>query len=389
MTMSTAGLHNAKLRVLCGGLLLGLCCTPLRAQLPPTGTLQPDAAVNSLLQQLCQQHELPGMIAARIEGDQVVRIGAAGIRKAGADERLKIHDQIHLGSCTKALTATMLGCLVEEGRIDWATTVGECLPEWRQEMHPGYQSVTLRQLLTHRAGLPAEDGRIFRTNREISPTQQRRVLFRQLLAEPPRDEPGSRFQYSNLGYMLAGLMAEAVTGESWEHLMQQRLFTPLQMRSAGFGAPGTPGQTDQPWGHRAGTAAGWIAEQADNPAVLGPAGTVHCSVADWARFLALHLGHAPDPPLLDGGTLLALHTPQPGEDYALGWAVCQRDWAQGAALTHAGSNTMWFAVVWLAPARDLAVLAATNSGQSGAEEACDKAVSALLQISSDPQNASR
>ena len=242
------------------------------------GTLQPDAAVNSLLQRLCQQHQLPGMIAARIEGDQVVRIGAAGIRKAGADERLTIHDQIHLGSCTKALTATMLGCLVQEGRIDWATTVGECLPAMAgRRCILRYQSVTLRQLLTHRAGLPAEDGRIFRTNLEISPTQQRRALFRQLLAEPPRSEPGSRFQYSNLGYMLAGLMAEAVTGESWEQLMQQRLFTPLQMRSAGFGAPGTPGQTDQPWGHRAGSAAGWIAEQADNPAVLGPAGTVHCT----------------------------------------------------------------------------------------------------------------
>ena len=63
----------------------------------------------------------------------------------------------------------------------------------------------------------------------------------------------------------------------------------------------------------------------------------------------------------------------------MGWVVVDRDWAGGAALTHAGSNTMWFAVTWVAPQRDFAVLVACNQGGDVAAQACDDAAWALIQ----------
>ena len=209
-----------------------------------------DPAVHRMLEQLRQDYGLPGLIAARIDHGQISKIGVAGVRKVGTDLPMTIDDQIHLGSCTKAMTATLLAILVQEGRISWNTTVGEVLSAFRAEMNPRYGQVTLRQLLSHRGGLPVHDERIFRTDTRLSPTQQRQDLFRQLLADEPVYEPGSRYEYSNLGYLLAGLMAETVTGQAWEELMRQRLFQPLQMTSAGFGPPGIRGQVDQPWGHR-------------------------------------------------------------------------------------------------------------------------------------------
>ena len=84
---------------------------------------------------------------------------------------------------------------------------------------------------------------------------------------------------------------------------------------------------------------------------------------------------------------VALHEPAPkkdsdaGPDYAMGWSVTRRGWAGdgGLVLTHNGSNTMWFAVTWIAPAKDFAVLVACNKGGAEAEKACDEAAAALIQ----------
>jgi CubicO group peptidase (beta-lactamase class C family) len=179
-------------------------------------------------------------------------------------------------------------------------------------------------------------------------------------------------------------MAEKVTGLSWEDLMHQRLFLPLDMASAGFGPPGTKDKIDQPWGHVSGSTS-LRPLQRDNPPVLGPAGTVHCNLKDWARFAALHLNegrHNPGtrgpPGLLTPATFTRLHTPPEGETYACGWGVVRRGWAGGKALSHSGSNTIWYAVIWLAPQRQFGVLAVTNVGGDKAAKACDEAASALI-----------
>ena len=67
---------------------------------------------------------------------------------------------------------------------------------------------------------------------------------------------------------------------------------------------------------------------------MGPAGTVHATLADWVRFARLHLGVVDDgsEPLLDERRLAELHTPSPGADYALGWNVTRRGWAPGPIL---------------------------------------------------------
>ena len=116
----------------------------------------------------------------------------------------------------------------------------------------------------------------------------------------------------------------------------------------------------------------------DNPAALGPAGTVHATLEDWARFVSLHLRKGDGKKsFLKAKTLNRLHTPSVGEDYASGWIVAERPWGGGKVLTHSGSNTMWFAVTWIAPERGFAVLVTCNLGDS--RKACDEAASALIQ----------
>ena len=122
----------------------------------------------------------------------------------------------------------------------------------------------------------------------------------------------------------------------WEDLIRGRVFEPLGMSSAGFGPPGPPdrdrGRIDQPWGHRdSGGRVDPVRE--DNAPCMGPAGTVHCSMADWGKFASLHLKAAEGKArILKPATFRALHTPPPGQEYAGGWYVVERPWSAGLAL---------------------------------------------------------
>lgn len=336
----------------------------------------PDPHVAEVLAPIRARHRLPGLIGAIVTGDRLSAIAAVGIRKIGSRQELRVSDTIHLGGCTTAMTATLIGMLVEHGKLSWDSTIGQIFRAQVERIHPQFRPVTLGQLLTHRAGLPANvawgnlEGR--------TPTEQRLSIVISQLEQPPLDAPGKRYNYSNVGYALAGLMAEVVAGRPWEDLMRERLFRPLRMTSAGFGPPGRRGTVDQPWGHR--TVGDRVEPfQADNPPSMGPAARVHCSFPDWARFVALHLAAARGKPrLLNAETFRTLHTPPAGFEYAAGWIVCERPWAGGTALTHTGSNTMWYAAVWLAPAMNVAFLAATNQGDGAAPQAVDEAIFALV-----------
>ena len=119
---------------------------------------------------------------------------------------------------------------------------------------------------------------------------------------------------------------------------------------------------------------------ADNPPAITPAGRVHLSIADFARYAGWHArGAAKGKALLSEASFTKLHTPPPGQDYAMGWGVTERPWGGGKVLSHSGSNTQWYAVVWVAPAKNAAFVAATNVAGKDAEQACDEAVSAMIQ----------
>ncbi len=336
---------------------------------------------DSLLESIRQKHSLPALAGAIVTSKGPTAIGAVGARKAGTAVPVTVDDQWHLGSDTKAMTATMIAALVEQGKLTWETTIEQVFPEIAATLPPQLRKVTILQLLSHRAGLPADtDWRALSLSGSL--LEQRQAALKSAASIKIESEPGTTFTYSNWGYVIAGAMVEKIANAPWEELMAQHLFDPLGIKSAGFGGLGTPGKTDQPWPHGAdGKPVFANGPTVDNPPVLGPAGTVHCSLSDWARFIADHLrGARGEHALLKPETYKVLHTPPFGGEYALGWIVTERDWGGGAVMTHAGSNTMNFAVVWMAPQRGLAVLVCTNQGGLVAAQACDEAASALIQL---------
>jgi len=345
--------------------------------------------LRALLEPIRQKHDLPALAGAIVTSKGLQAVGVTGVRKYGADTPAGIDDQFHLGSNSKAITATLLATLVEEGKLSWNQTLEQIFPELVKDMNPAYRHVTVEQMLAHRAGFsggawPEGKTRIDLYELPGPPREQRWAFVKMILREPPVNEPGKQFLYSNRSYAVAGVIAEKITNLPWEELMQKRIFGPLKMSTCGFGAMGTAGKIDEPWQHRLeGTHHVSIepGPQMDNPPVVAPAGTVHCSIGDWAKFIQAHLrGERGEPGLLKPETIKYLHT-APFGDYGFGWGHAQRPWAGGLALTHTGSNTMNLAIVWMAPLKDFAVLVMTNQADPGdvTFKACDEVEAALIQ----------
>lgn len=372
-----------------------LLCALARTPDASPGSQNPPAPenLNSLLEPILKKYDLPALAGAIVTSKGLIAVGAVGVRKYGTNTPVTINDQFHLGSDTKAMTATVLATLVEEGKLTWNTTLEEVFPELasgqQHKMNPVYRKVTLEQLLAHRAGFTDvswPQGKDFSDMFRLpgTPREQRAAYVAMVLSEPSVSEPGSTFLYSNRSYAVAGAVAEKIANDSWENLMQKRIFRPLSMTSCGFGAMGAPGGTniDEPWQHKLFLEWHKAIEpgpQADNPPVIGPAGTVHCSIVDWGKFITAHLrGEQGEPGILKPETFRRLHTAPFGGDYAFGWLVAERPWAGGRALNHAGSNTQNFAVVWMAPAKDFAVLIMTNQAGGDTFDACDAVAAALI-----------
>jgi CubicO group peptidase (beta-lactamase class C family) len=356
-----------------GMMLIGVAVAMPVVMTPPT--------VAERLDEVRRRFDLPALAGFAMKGGEIIAIEAVGVRARGEEDLVSVDDRWHLGSCGKAMSATVLDQLVARGDLAWDTTIGEVFGDV-DEVLPAWHDVTLRRLVQHRSGLPEDRMEhliAMRTMADGTPLSvQRLELVRLVLAEPPVESDGSKMRYSNFGYAIAAAMAERRTGRDWESLCRELLFDPLEMSGVDFGAPGSMESIDQPRGHRGGVPIP-PSRFADNPLAISAAGTIHATMTDWSKFLAAHLDAARgEPGPFDAERLQALQRPPAGGDYASGWMVLRRGWAPGPILTHNGTNTLWFAVVWMSPARDWVMAAITNEGGPKAAQACDAAIGILM-----------
>ena len=248
---------------------------------------QHDPQIAALLEPIRVKHHLPALGGAIVTSQGLRSLGVTGVRKAGADVAATADDLWHLGSDTKAMTAVVIAKLVEQGKLTWDTTIEAVLPKPVANARPEFGGVTLLQLLSHRAGLVANLNWPQLARTPGPPRAQRLAALQTAASTPLASPPGTKYEYSNLGYVIAATMAETVADRAWEDMIRDVVFKPLGMTSVGFGGTGTTGQIDQPWPHQAnGQPMPANGPAIDNPPIMGPAGTVHCSLADWARFVA-------------------------------------------------------------------------------------------------------
>ena len=312
--------------------------------------------LHELLQRICSEAGIPGLAAAIIQNGKIVDIATVGTRRLDVNDSIQIGDRFQIGSVTKVLTGAMLGKLVKAGTLHWDMTIGNVLKDI--PMRDEYRNVTLGQLLQFRGGLPNypsggefEEVMSFTFKSEMTPAEGRKAHVHQVLTEEPLGGPDEE-RYSSSAYVVAGYMAEWVTGRSWEQLMRNLIFEPLEMQSADFGWPATFDNPNQPMGHY-GTPPDIIIQEIEyDPfgvhTYAGPAGDINCSIGDLARFATFQLG------VLNGrdSTLNA-------ESVGRYWKAAETKEPQYGFY---GSGGTFLAMIMLYPDSDLGIVAAANHG---------------------------
>jgi CubicO group peptidase (beta-lactamase class C family) len=344
---------------------------------------KPTVDVSENIGALAAPFELPGVAIAVFHLDQLVGSGVYGYRKSGDPTAIGPDDKWPLGSCTKAITATIAGTLVDQNKLSFDDTLDKLLPG--VTVHPTRAKATLMMLLQHHGGMEREPDAML-VDKALSggkdPAAARKELTTKLLARPNEKTVGT-YAYSNVGYLAATLAIERAAGQSYESLVRERIFKPLDMTSCGFGPPhqDETGHPSQPVGHAIRDGKLQPAKRAAEKEIaelFAPTTAIHCSLADWGKFLRLHQRKLEGvAPVVSPASLRRLHTPQFNKTTAAGFWFEPLQFA-GMGMHQFGASGTFYSEAWLAPSKDLTFLLATNTETTSTRAGSEKIFEALF-----------
>ena len=180
-------------------------------------------ALELLITEAMDEWKIPGLAVAVVQNGEVALVGAYGLRDVEAGLKVTTDTQFLIGSITKSFTSTGLAVLMDERRMDWKNPVRDYIPEFRLHDAVATDRITVRDLLCHHSGLPRHDW--IWVPADLSPAQ---MLAAMRYLEPSEDIR-SVSQYCNLGYLVASLVAERISGQSWNEFTRARLTDKLRM----------------------------------------------------------------------------------------------------------------------------------------------------------------
>ncbi|HSI13460.1 MAG TPA: serine hydrolase domain-containing protein [Chthoniobacter sp.] len=192
--------------------------------------------LSSVLQAAVDKHEVAGTVVLVADKDRVLDLEAAGFSSLSTKTPMKIDALFWIASMTKSFTGAALMMLVDEGKVSLDDPVEKYLPEFKGqmvaadgiEMHPPQHPITVREIMDHTSGVATPQDTAFngkKTLKEIVEVVGKLPLHR---------EPGTKYEYNNSGINTGGRIIEVVSGMSYVDFMQQRLFTPLEMKDTTF-----------------------------------------------------------------------------------------------------------------------------------------------------------
>lgn len=319
------------------------------------------------LERALEDFGVPGLALGVVVDGEVVLLEGFGLRDVEAGLPVTPDTLFAIGSSSKAFTTMVLGTLVDEGLVEWDRPVRSFIPELRMFDEHATANLTVRDLVTHRSGLPRHDASWY--NADLP----RPELVARLEFLEPFADIRERFHYQNLMFLTAGHLVERVTGKSWEENVRERVFEPLGMSRSNFSVDTSQGTDDYslPYLSDAGKTRRIPFRNID---AVGPAGSINSSARDMVRWLQLHLGggEVDGSRLVQGPTLREMHTPQvvvggyPEPDdrtllqcYGLGWFI---ESYRGRYLVHHGGAIDGFiAMVSFMPREGIGVVTLTNA----------------------------
>ncbi len=314
---------------------------------------------------------VPGAAVAVVYNDEVIYEQAFGVREVGKSDPVTPETVFQLASMSKSLSSTLVAAVVGDGATTWDAVAADLLPGFALSDPWLSAQVTLRDLFSHRSGLPAYAGdtltATFGYGREES--------VRRLRDVPPATPLRTTFAYANLPLSVAGYAAAQATGQTWEDLADERLFAPLGMTSSSYRLADYTGRTNKAAPHYPTKDGVWALGEVTDADAAAPAGGVSTNVQDLTRWMRLQLGGGmfegtevvASAPLLETRRpqILEASPPNPADGpalfYGLGWRLNYDE--RGRLLVHhIGDFSSGFRTgVYLLPAAGLGIVVLTNA----------------------------
>lgn len=367
--------------------LFGVLVSFFGCSTPPKQPVQIQASdIQSLVDEAMKNGNLPAIGVLVKHHGQELYFGVQGHRAIQFEDKAELNDMWHLGSDTKSMTAFLIALAVQDQKLDYSSKVTEFFPKFA--IHMRNADLTIADLLVHQSGLKdvqeVQKGKLwkdaFKSKKDIA--VQRLEMATAGLKELPHldnnDKVKRNFSYANMNYVILGAILEKIYKTSWEDLMRKNLFAKLKMHACGFGVAGqvkekTP---SQPWAHAVekGKLQGFAPKfKMDNPSMLGPAGTVHCSLLDWNKYISelISTYNGRGSLLKDKSVVTKYFSTSSSGHYTFGgWG--KADKYKTIGYSHNGSNTFNYAIASFFPETGDVVLMVTNSGTAEAEAALTK-----------------
>ncbi len=326
-------------------------------------------ALDRYVAQAARDWRVPGLAIAIVKDDSVVFTRGYGVLDLSRPAPVTEHTRFAIGSTTKAMTSAALGMLVDEGKLRWDDRVIDHLPEFRLYDPYVTRELTVRDLLTHRSGLPGTD--LLWTRGDYSFAE----MMRRLRHVRPATSFRSQWTYQNVVYAIGGALIAKVSGVPWEDFMRTRIFAPLGMTESEPLVAGIELRPNVATPHaEIRDTIRQVPVRTTDP--VASAGSVWSSVSDmakWMRFV-LDSGRVGTRRLLASATFTELVTPQIRASlatypaltlvrphifgYALGWFV--QDYRGETVWMHTGSIDGMTAIIGLLPDRRTGVFVLAN-----------------------------
>jgi CubicO group peptidase (beta-lactamase class C family) len=314
--------------------------------------------------------EVPGCAVAAVRDGEVVLARGWGRRDQAAETPVTRDTLFAIGSVTKAFTAAAVGALVDDGLLEWERPLRDYLPDLRLHDPVVSDRVTITDLLSHRSGLPRHD-----LTWIGHPDRSRADLVRRLRYLPLSRDLRQRFQYCNLGYLVAGHLVEVLSGMPWEEFTQARLLTPLGMGRSTLSAAELLADEDHATAYE--RRSGVVVPVPVRPVTaLAPAGAINSSAADMTRWLLAQLGDGKldGRPVMSHATVARQRDPQAlvPEDrtfpastrhaYGFGWMIGR--YREHRVAEHGGGIDGYQTECMLLPDDGIGVVVLTNTSSS-------------------------
>ncbi|MBA2469324.1 MAG: beta-lactamase family protein, partial [Chloroflexia bacterium] len=244
------------------------------------------ARLDGLIEDAMARTGVPGAAVAVVYDDTVVYERAFGVREVGNPDTVTPETVFQLASMSKSISSTLVAAVVGDGATTWDAVAADLLPGFALSDPWWTAQVTLRDLFSHRSGLPAYAGdgltATFGYGREESVHRLRHL--------PPATPLRTSFAYTNLGLSVAAYAAAEAAGQRWEELADERLFGPLGMATTSYRLADYVGRTNKAAPHYRTRDGAWELGDVTDGAAAAPAGGVSTNVRDLTQWVRLQLG---------------------------------------------------------------------------------------------------